>query len=154
MFKGNTFDVLEFTMPLRGMNQNIAPEVLDSTQAYLLENILPRPLGEGRVRYGTQELPGVDLPVDSTLQEIFDFTKADGSQELLLYVQGFQLDARVSNPTVLSDRQVRFTTATPEAYLLNTPLKVIYTKNGTQTLYTEIKFDQILSCGSSSRYYT
>ena len=138
MFKGNTFDVLEFTMPLRGMNQNIAPEVLDSTQAYLLENILPRPLGEGRVRYGTQELEGVDLPVDSTLQEIFDFTKADGSQELLLYVQTFQLDARVSNPTVLSDTKIRFTTATPEAYLLNTPLKVIYTKNGTQTLYTEI----------------
>jgi hypothetical protein len=138
MFKGNTFDVLEFNMPVRGMNQNIAPEVLDSTQAYLLENILPLPLGEGRVRYGTQELAGVTLPADSTLQEIFDFTKADGSQELLLYVQTFQIDARASNFAVLSDTQVRFTTPTPETYHLNTPLKVIYTKNGQQILYTEI----------------
>ena len=68
MFRGGRFDVLEMPLPPQGMNQNVAPEVLPLTQAYILENIIPLPLGKGQVRQGTEALAGIDLQADSTIQ--------------------------------------------------------------------------------------
>ena len=139
MFRGGRFDVLEIPLPPQGMNQNVAPEVLPLTQAYILENIIPLPLGKGRVRHGTQMLPGVNLPVDATIQEIFSYRKKDNQAQLLLYVQEFKQDTSMRQPSVLDGGTVRFNTTQASRYIKDTPLKIIYEKNGTQTLYADIK---------------
>ena len=101
MFRAGRFDVLEIPLPASGMNQNVAPEVLPLTQAYILENIIPLPLGKGQVRHGTDVLPGINLPVDATIQEIFSYRKKDNQAQLLLYVQEFKQDTSVTEATVL-----------------------------------------------------
>lgn len=138
MFKGGRFDVLELPLPASGMNQNVAPEVLPLTQAYILENIIPLPLGKGRVRHGTQMLPGVNLLVDATIQEIFSYRKQDNQAQLLLYVQEFKQDTSVTNATVVDGGTVRFNTTETPRYIKDTPIKIIYEKNGTQTLYADM----------------
>ena len=139
MFKAGRFDVLEIPLPAAGMNQQVAPEVLPLTQAYILENIIPLPLGKGQVRHGTKTLPGIDLPVDCTIQEVFSFTKADSHQQLLLYVQGFKQDTSMTDTAVVGGGTIRFTTDQTSRYLKDTPVQIIYEKNGTQTLYADIK---------------
>lgn len=138
MFKSSSYDVLEFAMPTKGMNQNISPDLLNPTQAYLLENIIPLPLGEGKVRYGTKLLPNLNLPVDATIQKVFDYTKTDGTGEYLLYVQEFKKDESVNNATVLNGSQIRFNTTIPNKYIVGTPCKITYSKDGVQTVYSDI----------------
>ena len=139
MFRGGRFDVLELPLPPQGMNQNVAPEVLPLTQAYILENIIPLPLGKGRVRHGTQMLPGVNLPVDATIQEIFSYRKKDNQAQLLLYVQEFKQDTSMWQSSVLDGGTVRFNTTEIPRYIKDTPIKIIYEKNGTQMLCADIK---------------
>ncbi len=139
MFRGGRFDVLEIPLPASGMNQNVAPEVLPLTQAYILENIIPLPLGKGRVRHGTQMLPGVNLPVDATIQEIFSYRKQDNQAQLLLYVQEFKQDTSMWQSSVLDGGTVRFNTTETPRYIKDTPIKIIYEKNGTQMLCADIK---------------
>lgn len=117
MFRGGRFDVLEIPLPASGMNQNVAPEVLPLTQAYILENIIPLPLGKGQVRHGTKALPGITLPVDSTIQEVFSYTKADSTQQLLLYVQEFKQDTSVTEATVVDGGTMRFNTTESPRYI-------------------------------------
>ena len=84
------YDVLEFSMPSQGMNQNIAPDALPPSYAYALENILARPLGEGQVRFGTAEILTLSgSPVSNpecVILKQFPFVKPDGAEQLLLYV--------------------------------------------------------------------
>jgi len=70
------------------MNQNISPETLPFSFAYLLENILPKPLGEGVVRFGTRTV--TTIPPDLTILKLFPFVKSDGSKQQHLRLQDFQ----------------------------------------------------------------
>ena len=53
MFQEGNYDVTTFPVPVNGMNQSISPDMLPQNFCYLLENIIPDPIGSGQVRYGT-----------------------------------------------------------------------------------------------------
>jgi hypothetical protein len=53
MFQEGNYDITEFPIASNGMNQFISPDALPSNFCYTLENIIPQPLGDGQVRYGT-----------------------------------------------------------------------------------------------------
>ena len=146
MFKGGQYDVIHIPMPAAGMNQQLAPEILPHNQTYWLENILPMPLGRGQVRFGSLPLPNIvyhpehnpnGLKHDVVIQEIFSFNKADGTEQLLLYVQEFKEDV-VTEATVITATQLRFKSAAHNRYLKDTPIKVVYEKGGINTLYADV----------------
>ena len=88
MLQEGNYDVLEFSMPSQGMNQNISPDILPPSFAYVLENIVAKPLGEGQVRFGTAQIMSLLNP-ESVILKQFPFVKPDGSEQILLYVQEY-----------------------------------------------------------------
>ena len=111
MLQEGNYDVLEFSMPSQGMNQNISPDILPPSFAYVLENIVAKPLGEGQVRFGTAEITALPNPEFVILKQ-FPFVKADGSEQILLYVQEYAHDA-TANTFVLIDG-FRFSFTSPD----------------------------------------
>jgi len=138
MLQEGSYDVLEFSMPPQGMNQNISPEELPPSFAYVLENIVARPLGEGQVRFGTAEV--FSLPqADATILKLFPFTKAGGGEQLLLYAQGYAHDATANMFAIQSPRQFSFASPHNAArYVKDTSIRVDYALNGRMTLYDTI----------------
>src|SRR3990167_9547361 len=136
MLQEGNYDVLEFSMPSQGMNQNISPEVLPSSFAYVLENIIAKPLGEGRVRFGTSEIMSLPNP-EFTILKQFPFVKDDGSEQILLYVQEYAQDATAHTFTVIDGLQAslfqasrRFSFTSPDniaRYVNDSAIKVEYT---------------------------
>jgi len=138
MLQEGNYDVLEFSMPAQGMNQNISPEVLPSSFAYVLENIVAKPLGEGQVRFGTAEIMSLPNP-EFTILKQFPFVKDDGSEQILLYVQEYVQDATAHTFVIRNNRQFSFTSPHNTArYVEDTTIKVEYTLNGQMTLYDGI----------------
>ncbi len=142
MLQEGNYDVLEFSMPSQGMNQNISPDILPPSFAYVLENIVAKPLGEGQVRFGTAEITTLPNP-ESVILKQFPFVKADGSEQLLLYVQEYVHDA-TANTFVINAFQAclfQFSFNSPDnaaRYVKDTAIKVEYTLNGRMTLYDTI----------------
>jgi hypothetical protein len=138
MLQEGAYDVLEFSMPSQGMNQNISPEELPLSFAYVLENIVAKPLGEGQVRFGTAEVFSLPEP-DATILKLFPFTKASGSEQLLLYAQGYTHDATAHTFVIQNPRQFSFASPHNAArYVKDTNIRVGYTLNGRMTLYDTI----------------
>ena len=121
------YDVLEFPLPIAGMNQNISPQLLTSKFAFVLENIQPTPLGKGMVRYGTRLMPGVTLPATSTILELFPYPQTNGDRQAVLYTQVFTPDLTVTEATVVNQNQFSFKSTTPEKYAAETGVEVVYT---------------------------
>jgi hypothetical protein len=121
------YDVLEFPLPTSGMNQNVSPQLLTSKFAFVLENILPMPLGKGRVRYGTRLMAGVSLPAGSTILETFPYAKTNGDRQSVLYTQVLTADLSVTEAVVVNQSQFSFKSDTPEKYAAETAVEVIYT---------------------------
>ena len=147
MFKGGQYDVINIPMPAEGMNQKLAPEILPKMQTWWLENIIPMPLGRGQVRFGCNALNRIvyhaetnpdGLRHDALIQEVFEFTKADGTEQLLLYVQDFKKDDEVTDSSVLTATQLRFKSPNRGRYQVNTPIKIVYQKAGVNTLYADV----------------
>jgi hypothetical protein len=139
MLQQGNYDILEFSPPSSGMNQNISPETLPFSFAYLLENILPKPLGEGVVRFGTRTV--TTIPPDLTILKLFPFVKSDGSKQLLLYVQEYIQDVNATTFFVSPDNPYRFSFSSPNnkaRYVKDTPIKITYTYNGITTLIDAI----------------
>jgi hypothetical protein len=139
MLQQGTYDILEFTVPQSGMNQNISADVLPFDFAYLLENIIAKPLGEGQVRYGTSLVASLPNP-EATIIRQFPFTKADGSKQILLYVQEYVQDLTASDFTVFEEDpySFAFNTDHEDRYVKDTPVKVVYALNGVQTVYDSV----------------
>jgi hypothetical protein len=142
MLQEGNYNILDFFPPTQGMNCNIAPEVLPKDFAVVLENMLPTPLGACMVRYGTKQLPGInipaDLPEDSKIMEAFPFVKANGDTQMVLYVQTFVQAFMANNFTVLSPNSFSFNINTPELFNVDTPIKVVYALQGTNKLYSSV----------------
>ena len=138
MLQAGNYNILEFLPPTKGMNSNVASEVLPRDFASVLENMLAMPLGSATVRYGTNLLPNASLNADSTILEIFPFTKNNGDKQIVMYVQTFVQDLSANNFEVLSPNSFRFTTHTPYRFAVDTPIKVSYTCNGFTNLYSPI----------------
>jgi hypothetical protein len=147
MLQEGNYDVLEFSMPSQGMNQNISPDILPPSFAYALENIIAKPLGEGQVRFGTAQIMSLPNP-EFTILKQFPFVKADGSEQILLYVQEYAQDATAHTFTVIDGLQAsllqasrRFSFTGPDniaRYVEDTAIKVEYTLNGHMTLYDTV----------------
>jgi hypothetical protein len=135
MFSENSFDALTFILPPKGMNQNVSPKILEKNFAYVLENIIPIPLGKGQVRFGTRKKPNVTLPPDSAIIEAFDYTKTDGSSQILLYVQNFERDTTVSEFTFVTADSIAFQSDNEAKFVADTPIKIEYQgENGISVL--------------------
>ena len=136
MYHGGKFDVINIPMPSAGMNQNVAPEALPATQTYWLENILPVPKGNGRVRHGTKEVPNIAGITDKIkynweIQEIFNYTTKDNVEQLLLYVQVYVHDFSSGVETVDDEKAtIRFLTNKKDRYVVDTPVEIDYTEVG------------------------
>lgn len=130
MFRSGGYDLLNITVPAGGMNQNVTPEALSNTQTYWLENILPEPLGQGKVRHGTAQLAGDIADVlDPTwvIQEVFHYTTYKGEEQLLLYVQCFDRDDSVKDLQINDDAATLvFDTDHAKHYVVGTPIKLYY----------------------------
>ncbi len=137
MLQEGGYDVLEFALPAQGMNQNISPENLPLDFAYILENIVAKPLGEGHVRFGTSLLGALNDPT-STIMKQFPFVNTDGSEQILLYVQEYTAD-NANTFNILGSFQFSFVSPNNAArYIKDTAIKVEYTLNGQMTLYDTI----------------
>jgi hypothetical protein len=142
MLQTGNYDVLEFSMPVEGMNQNISPDILPPSFAQWLENIIARPLGEGQVRFGTEHIASLPNP-EAVILKQFPFVKPDGSKQLLLYVQEYRHDATAKDfVSSYQDNAFRFSFTTTFSnaarYVKDTAIKVEYALNGHRTLYDEI----------------
>jgi hypothetical protein len=146
MLQQGNYDILEFGVPQGGMNQNISPDSLPFSFAYLLENIIPKPLGEGHVRYGTRDIVKLLNP-EALILKAFPFLKSDGTQQILLYVQEFVID-NANTFQVLGNRQLSFVSPNNAArYLADTALKIEYTFNGVATLQDTLA--QVTTAGTT-----
>ena len=138
MLQDGNYNVLELVPPTKGMNCNVASDVLPRDFASVLENILAMPLGSATVRYGTNLLPNISLAQDSIILEIFPFAKNNGNKQIVLYVQTFVQDQSADNFTVLSPNSFSFNTDNVGAFNVDTPIKIPYTSLGATTLYSTI----------------
>lgn len=140
MLQVGNYDVLELSPPPHGMNQNISAYQLPLTYAYVLENILAKPLGEGTVRFGTHALKqdplSPTLPPESRILGCFGYVTATGAEQLVLYVQEYQEDFSVDLEavTVEGDFVLSFATDHAERYQQDTPVKIVYQLNGINTV--------------------
>lgn len=140
MLQQGTYDVLEFDVPPQGMNQNISADSLPLSFAYLLENIIAKPLGEGQVRYGTSLITELPNP-ESTILKQFPFIKADGSKQIVLYVQEYEEDLTANTFEFIEGDVYSFSFLSPDSasrYIQDTTIKVQYTFNGITTVYDAI----------------
>lgn len=126
MYQEGNYNVLEFFPPAQGMNNNVAPSVLPKGFAVHLENMVARPLGELSLRFGTSLIAsiGLNLWPDSEILESFPFLTSDGRKQLILYVTEFNQDMGASEFDVISPNSFSFSTETPQAYVIDTPIKI------------------------------
>jgi len=140
MLQEGNYDVLEFSLPSQGMNQNISPDILPPSFAYVLENIVAKPLGEGQVRFGTAEITSLPNP-ESVILKQFPFMKIDGSEQVLLYVQEYAHDAAAHTFEIGNRDGFQFSLTSPHnaaRYVKDTAIKIDYILNGRMTLYDTI----------------
>ena len=139
LFVEGSYEVLEFSMPPNGMNQNISPKILPPNFAHVLENILPIPQGRGMVRYGTS-LINNQLPPDSNILEQFEFITSNGNKQIVAYVSQFKEDLTVSNINVSSVTTFNFDSTSPTKFVIESGIKLRYSGGfGITTLYSTIK---------------
>ena len=138
MFQEGNYDVLEFSMPAQGMNQNIAPDNLPLSFAYVLENIIAKPLGQGQVRFGMEDITALPNP-EAVILKKFPFVKTDGSEQILVYVQEYTRDLTANTFAIVDAFTFSFESPDSAAkYIKDTAIKVEYTLNGQMTLYDTI----------------
>jgi hypothetical protein len=137
MLQEGNYDILEFGMPSQGMNQNIAPDSLPLSFAYILENIIARPLGEGQVRFGMGDITVLPNP-EAVILRKFPFVETDGSEQMLFYAQEYTAD-NANTFQILGALQFSFVSPNNAArYIQDTAIKVEYTFNGQMILYDSI----------------
>lgn len=89
MLHESGYNKIEVYPATKGMNQNIAPEFLNSDFSSYIENIMPDSLGEGLVRYGTSLFsPNGSIP--NSIIESFPFRSPDGSEQQILYMNEYE----------------------------------------------------------------
>ena len=139
VFTRSAYDVIKIRMPINGMNQSISPEELDLSYAYILENIIPRPYGDGQVRHGTSKQ--FALPKHSKITGLFPYVSRAGDNQLLLYANSFTADGTAQDFVVEDDLEyLSFTTNNLVRYKKDLRLKLSYREdNKIVTLIDNIK---------------
>ena len=128
MFAESNYDVLDFLPPANGLNRNIGKDVLPANFAYVFENVLPVPLGETQVRYGTREIIRTLIPdVSYSILEAFPFQKTNGAKQFVIYLQYFK---PYPNPTQIirlaADRFSFTSNGEPDFFEADTLIQIQY----------------------------
>lgn len=132
------YNIIELYSATKGMNQNMSPSKITADYSYYIENIMPQSLGDGTVRYGTSLIS--DKPQDNIIKG-FPFSSEDGSKQQVLYFNGYQTFAIVSNLRIISSNHIRLTSVNKDLFKPDTLLQLRYRdKSGLSSLSTyEIK---------------
>ncbi len=142
MFNEGNYDVNEFSMAQNGMNQFISPDVLPSNFCYSLENIIPQPLGMGQARYGTALINGA-LANEFNIIKCFPFTLNGSVNQAILYVGYYVQDVTFTTPIMIDSSNFSFISTTPNNYVADTKIKIVYHFNATPlvsyTLYADLQ---------------
>lgn len=138
MFQEGNYDISEFPIPVNGMNQFIAPDVLPSNFCYVLENIIPNPVGIGQVRFGTTLIN--NLPTaEYNIVKAFPFTTNTSAKQGILYVSYYSQDLAITAIVITDNSHFHFNSATPNNFVADTKIKIVYTFNTVQhTIYSDI----------------
>lgn len=116
------YDIISLYSATKGMNQNISPELLGSDYSYYIENIMPNSLGEGRVRYGTS----LTFDAPDSIVKAFSFKAANGTEQQVLYFNGYNVFAIVSNLRIVSTNHIRLTSVNYSLFKKDTYLSLRY----------------------------
>lgn len=140
MFQEGNYDIIDFPAPIEGMNQFISPEILPPQFCHYLENMTPSPLGSCQVRYGTRLINSVGADDNNILEEFY-YVKADGTKQLILYVQSYTQDTTVNTEVIVNQTTITFnSTGNAAKYVADTPIKILYTLDAANyILYSTIK---------------
>lgn len=139
MFQEGNYDITEFPIAANGMNQVISPDALPSNFCHTLENIIPYPLGEGRVRYGTELINNVSTNEFNIIRS-FPYTLNGSLNQGILYVLYYFQDINVDTMVAVDSSHITFNSVPPLNYVPYTKIKIVYTFNTIQnTLYADIK---------------
>jgi len=141
MFRESDFDILEFTPPFRGMNQNVSPDLLTPEYAYYLENVIPSPLGSLQVRYGTKEIfeAVVGNNFGTDIIGSFPYQTIDNKQQAVLYVLYFKQKEQAFDTKCISSDIVRFNAGDNETFEKGTKIAFEYrSTEGIRTTFSEI----------------
>lgn len=117
------YDIIELYSAKKGMNQNIAPNLLPLDYSYYIENIMPISLGEGQVRYGNALFS--DAPQDAII-EAFPFSSSDGSKQQVLYLNGYNAFIATPNLRIVSSNHIRLTSPNYALFQKDTYLRLQY----------------------------
>ena len=139
MFQEGNYDITEFSMAPKGMNQFISPDVLPADFCYHLENIIPTPLGVGQVRYGTSLINNVSTNEFNIIRS-FPYTVNGSTNQGVLYVGYYSQDLNTNTRVAVDSSHITFNSVPPANYVSSTKIKIVYTFNTIpNTLYADIK---------------
>ncbi len=145
MFQEGNYDITEFSIASNGMNQFISPDALPSNFCYTLENIIPQPLGEGQVRYGTSLINNVSTNEFNIIRS-FPYTLSGTTNQGVLYVGYYSQDLNTNTRVAVDASHITFNSVPPLNYVSNTKIKIVYTFNTIpNTLYADIKSVSIVA---------
>lgn len=117
------YDIIELYSAVKGMNQNIAPNLIPADYSYYIENIMPLSLGEGQVRFGNSLFS--DVPTDTIIKS-FPFSSSSGAEQQILYFNGYNSFTTVSNLRIVSTNHIQLTSVNAALFQKDTYLKLQY----------------------------
>ena len=89
MLHESGYNIIQLYSAKKGMNQNIASNLLPLDNSYYIENIMPTSLGEGLVRFGTKKLE-IDDEVDTVIRA-HSFESSSGKNQQVIYFNGYNI---------------------------------------------------------------
>lgn len=139
MYNYSRYNVINVPFPDKGMNRNVSSEILPANRTHTLENILPLPLGEGNVRFGTRLEHKIDELAD--ILEIFGFVTLEGKKQLVIYgtkwvvlQSQYYHGANEATPSEVSGSKLELKMKETVSFLKDTPkLRIVYKNKGTHT---------------------
>src|ERR1051325_9801113 len=140
------YNIIELYSATKGMNQNIAPSLLPLDYSYYIENIMPLSLGEGQVRYGNALFSSV--PQDAII-EAFPFSSSNGSEQQVLYFNGYNAFSVVSNLRIISANHIQLTSPNFALFHKDTYLKLQY-RDKTETPIGIYEIKNITDLGNNT----
>ena len=123
------YEVKKLIPPTSGMNQNISQNILPAKFCYYLQNILPSPLGEGKVRYGTK-LVYQDADDKYSIIRAFPFKNVNGNSQIIRYGQEYKLLAGAVSQKITDANKITVQANNTNVFVKDSYLLLQYDYNG------------------------
>lgn len=129
MFKESDYDIIPLVPPTSGMNQNISEKILPSKFCYYLLNILPNPLGEGKVRYG-DKLIFEDEDDKYELMRSFPFQNVNGDSQFIRYGTEYKIFNGAISQIISDSNKIKIKSNNNNVFVKDTYLLLQYNFEG------------------------